>query len=466
MEVDVKKQDEASKARPRMPIELPPPILPGTRAEAAKEQKNKAQPPTPSSNSGKPPCPLSSPPNTLPVTPNPAGTQKIHPGHAVSPKPTPVTAPPPTPVGQKGPSYGDGFEPTRINKGKSGKPSAPKPSASPTTNGGDGYFIVLFISVAIFVGIIATLVNTSPSQKSESNPPATLAADVSASPEFNSTQSTATPAPTPTPTPISTPAPSSTPKPQLGADEYFDQGYSYGEEGRFGLSVFAYKQAIRLNGNFATAWNNLGWTYKKVGNIVSAIDAYKHAAEIYARLGKISERDDAIKKWQALENIGHNENNLTHQSPLQSGSAQQPDARSKRLSMRPNSNFLGNAGNTGPSGDNKGASKPVAKASALNKAGERFTWQNKTYYIKEGHCKELNKKLSKIRNLEEKINGKTMEIATENKKFYEGHKNSRSDRERIGKRLYSLEADRKKMASERDSLQAEFLAFLSLARIP
>ena len=67
---------------------------------------------------------------------------------------------------------------------------------------------------------------------------------------------------------------------ELSAQEWFEQGYKYGEANNHDEAIRCYTEAIRLNPNHAHAHNNRGFAYDKKGDIESAIEDYGLAIEI------------------------------------------------------------------------------------------------------------------------------------------------------------------------------------------
>jgi len=61
---------------------------------------------------------------------------------------------------------------------------------------------------------------------------------------------------------------------------YFYIGFCNGELGNYMKAIEAYKQAIRIDPNDATAYHNLGLSYNKLGLYEDAIEAYKQAIRI------------------------------------------------------------------------------------------------------------------------------------------------------------------------------------------
>jgi tetratricopeptide (TPR) repeat protein len=94
------------------------------------------------------------------------------------------------------------------------------------------------------------------------------------------------------------------------AEHYYNLGIANGKSGKYQEAVDAYKQAIRIQPDFAAAHYNLGHAYRKLGKNQEALDAFKQAIRIrpdlaiahenlgatYLVLGRKQEAIDAYKQ--------------------------------------------------------------------------------------------------------------------------------------------------------------------------
>ncbi|WP_048323822.1 tetratricopeptide repeat protein, partial [Crocosphaera watsonii] len=58
------------------------------------------------------------------------------------------------------------------------------------------------------------------------------------------------------------------------------RGVSYNELGNYNRAIEDLNKAIRLDINFAKAYNNRGFSYDKLGNYKKAIENYKEAIRL------------------------------------------------------------------------------------------------------------------------------------------------------------------------------------------
>jgi tetratricopeptide (TPR) repeat protein len=61
---------------------------------------------------------------------------------------------------------------------------------------------------------------------------------------------------------------------------FYEQGMVYFRRQQWGLAVQAFLQATRLEPHFVEAWNNLGYSYRKLKDNQRALEAYRRALEI------------------------------------------------------------------------------------------------------------------------------------------------------------------------------------------
>ena len=57
-------------------------------------------------------------------------------------------------------------------------------------------------------------------------------------------------------------------------------GITYDNLNRYNDAIEAYRQALRINPEYADAWDNLGFAYRKLNRYNDAIEAYRQALRI------------------------------------------------------------------------------------------------------------------------------------------------------------------------------------------
>jgi tetratricopeptide (TPR) repeat protein len=62
-----------------------------------------------------------------------------------------------------------------------------------------------------------------------------------------------------------------------------------------------YKEAIRLNPEYADAYYSRGLAYNQQGNSRLALESFRKAAELYQRQGNQEDYQDALARIQELE---------------------------------------------------------------------------------------------------------------------------------------------------------------------
>jgi tetratricopeptide (TPR) repeat protein len=102
------------------------------------------------------------------------------------------------------------------------------------------------------------------------------------------------------------------------ANEYFEEGKMLQEKWRYKEASKKYERAVKIDPEYAEAYSNLGYTYRKQGMPDKAVRTYKKAirldpklaaaheylGETYAEMGKY---DLAEKQLQILQNLGSDE---------------------------------------------------------------------------------------------------------------------------------------------------------------
>ena len=90
---------------------------------------------------------------------------------------------------------------------------------------------------------------------------------------------------------------------------WFELGFANSELGRYDNAIVAYREALRINSEYANAWYNLGNAYRNINRYDDAIDAYREAlrikpedAEAWYNLGiaygNLSRYDDAVAAYR------------------------------------------------------------------------------------------------------------------------------------------------------------------------
>jgi len=102
------------------------------------------------------------------------------------------------------------------------------------------------------------------------------------------------------------------------ANVHFEEGLKLQEAGNYKDASKKYEKAVKADAEYAEAWSNLGYTYRKQGYFNEAVNAYKKAiklspnlaeaheylGEAYVEMGKF---DLAEKELKILRELGSHE---------------------------------------------------------------------------------------------------------------------------------------------------------------
>ncbi|HEY9689023.1 MAG TPA: tetratricopeptide repeat protein [Coleofasciculaceae cyanobacterium] len=73
-------------------------------------------------------------------------------------------------------------------------------------------------------------------------------------------------------------------------------GFGYVAQDQFDLAIRQYKEAVKLNNEYVTAWNNLGFAYEKKQLIKQALEAYETALANDPKNETAKRRLESLKK--------------------------------------------------------------------------------------------------------------------------------------------------------------------------
>lgn len=102
------------------------------------------------------------------------------------------------------------------------------------------------------------------------------------------------------------------------ARKYFSKGYELGEVGDHDGAIISYREAIRLDPNYAAAYHNLGWNLNEMGDLDGAIRSYREAirldpndADPHINLGSVlyvqGNLDGALKEYREAIRLSPND---------------------------------------------------------------------------------------------------------------------------------------------------------------
>jgi tetratricopeptide (TPR) repeat protein len=73
------------------------------------------------------------------------------------------------------------------------------------------------------------------------------------------------------------------------ARRFYEQGVEHSKNQRWPQAIQAYLQAVGLEPRFVEAWTNLGYAYRKVNDNSRSLDAYRRALDINANFASAHE---------------------------------------------------------------------------------------------------------------------------------------------------------------------------------
>ncbi|MFG3819285.1 tetratricopeptide repeat protein [Limnothrix redekei] len=73
-------------------------------------------------------------------------------------------------------------------------------------------------------------------------------------------------------------------------------GFAYIAQEQFDLAIRQYKEAVKLNSGYVTAWNNLGFAYEKKQLVKQALEAYEAALAADPKNGVAKRRLESLQK--------------------------------------------------------------------------------------------------------------------------------------------------------------------------
>jgi tetratricopeptide (TPR) repeat protein len=79
------------------------------------------------------------------------------------------------------------------------------------------------------------------------------------------------------------------------ANLYNTIGFTYFESEQYDLSIYYYREAVKISNDYSTAWNNLGYAYEKKKMISEALESYRSVL-IYDK-----ENEIANNRFQSLQ---------------------------------------------------------------------------------------------------------------------------------------------------------------------
>jgi tetratricopeptide (TPR) repeat protein len=73
-------------------------------------------------------------------------------------------------------------------------------------------------------------------------------------------------------------------------------GFAYFSQGQYDLATRYYKDAVKADPNYVTAWNNLGHTYEKKNLVIPSLEAYETALRLDPKNDIAKRRAESMRK--------------------------------------------------------------------------------------------------------------------------------------------------------------------------
>ncbi|MEB3831435.1 tetratricopeptide repeat protein, partial [Phormidium sp. CCY1219] len=82
---------------------------------------------------------------------------------------------------------------------------------------------------------------------------------------------------------------------------YNNRGIARHDLGDLEAAIEDYNQAIRLDSNYAHAYYNRGIAYRQLGEKAKALDSFRQAATLYQQQGRTEDYQDARNRIRELQ---------------------------------------------------------------------------------------------------------------------------------------------------------------------